>query len=218
MTFAIPDHIAYCDIEGRTALLDIRRGRYFALPEDLEQPFRSVSNGGRSPSAAEQKRLLAQGLLGASPRTRRLQVDRPGVSLVEGASGGRVSMATLISVAKDVRQARRSIGRETFAAIVGRLEARRATDAQADDATVDDRLKTEVLRFVAARRYVPSAPVCFQDSLAMIEHLARHGLHAHLVFGVTLAPFGAHCWLQVHDVVLNDALDRARGHTPILVI
>jgi hypothetical protein len=48
--------------------------------------------------------------------------------------------------------------------------------------------------------------------------LAPHDVFPQLVLGVSPAPFSAHCWVEWAGVVLNDALDRATAHTPILVI
>lgn len=36
------------------------------------------------------------------------------------------------------------------------------------------------------------------------------------IFGVRTWPFGAHCWLQVDDLVIGDTLDRVRFYTPIM--
>ena len=43
-------------------------------------------------------------------------------------------------------------------------------------------------------------------------------LSAFLVIGVTASPFGAHAWVQIGDVVLNDSVDRVRRFVPILTI
>jgi hypothetical protein len=56
------------------------------------------------------------------------------------------------------------------------------------------------------------------DSLAMVMFLAKRGLHASIVIGVTSAPFSAHCWVQTGDLVLNDTVGNARAFTPIRVI
>jgi hypothetical protein len=39
-----------------------------------------------------------------------------------------------------------------------------------------------------------------------------------LVFGVRLAPFAAHCWLQWHEAVIVGDLEQARMFTPILAV
>ena len=72
--------------------------------------------------------------------------------------------------------------------------------------------------YAAARRLVPIKFSCLADSLSLIAGLARRRLAADLVFGVKLHPFSAHCWVQAGDLVLNDPIDHAILHTPILVV
>jgi hypothetical protein len=75
-----------------------------------------------------------------------------------------------------------------------------------------------VADFLETRRLVPFPRVCLHDSLAMKAYLRRRGVASSLVFGVALNPFSAHCWLQIGSTVLNDTLDRAVRHTPILAV
>ncbi|WP_434213483.1 lasso peptide biosynthesis B2 protein [[Pseudomonas] boreopolis] len=56
------------------------------------------------------------------------------------------------------------------------------------------------------------------DSLSLLRFLSRRELPANIVFGVTLAPFAAHCWVQAGDIVLNETLSDANAHTPIRMI
>ena len=60
--------------------------------------------------------------------------------------------------------------------------------------------------------------MCLLDSIALVRFLARRGLYAQLVFGVTDDPFSAHCWVQAGDLVLNDTVGDVSAHTPIRVI
>ena len=52
----------------------------------------------------------------------------------------------------------------------------------------------------------------------MVHFLAAEGIQPDWVFGVKTEPFDAHCWVQHGDVVLNDAPDRVRQYSPILVV
>jgi hypothetical protein len=69
-----------------------------------------------------------------------------------------------------------------------------------------------------ARRYVPLARNCLLDSLAQYRWLARNGIGCRLVFGVTGAPFAAHCWLQSDEAILNDTYEHVSRFTPIMVL
>jgi hypothetical protein len=59
---------------------------------------------------------------------------------------------------------------------------------------------------------------CLLDSLTMVRFLAAEGVHPDWVFGVKTEPFDAHCWVQHGEAVLNDAPDRVRQYSPILVV
>jgi hypothetical protein len=59
---------------------------------------------------------------------------------------------------------------------------------------------------------------CLFDSLVLLEFLAHFGLSATWAFGVRTAPFGAHCWVQRDDVILNDTPEKAGRYTPILAV
>ncbi|GAD58270.1 hypothetical protein MBEBAB_0520 [Brevundimonas abyssalis TAR-001] len=39
-----------------------------------------------------------------------------------------------------------------------------------------------------------------------------------MVFGIKLVPFGAHCWVQAGETVLNDTVDNVSEYTPIMVV
>jgi hypothetical protein len=59
---------------------------------------------------------------------------------------------------------------------------------------------------------------CLRNSLTLLEFLAAYRLHPSWVFGVALAPFAAHCWLQAGPVVLNDSVGHVGCYTPIMVV
>jgi hypothetical protein len=59
---------------------------------------------------------------------------------------------------------------------------------------------------------------CLFEALALFEYLMRRGYSPTWVFGVQGAPFAAHCWLQLDNVVLNDSVDHVRGFTPIMAV
>jgi hypothetical protein len=35
---------------------------------------------------------------------------------------------------------------------------------------------------------------------------------------VKASPFGAHCWLQEGDLILNDSVERVGAYTPIMIV
>ena len=72
--------------------------------------------------------------------------------------------------------------------------------------------------FERLRPFFPTNYLCLFDSLALIEFLAKYGLYATWVYGVEAEPFSAHCWVQKDSILLNDAVDRIRLYTPIMVV
>lgn len=57
---------------------------------------------------------------------------------------------------------------------------------------------------------------CLLDSLVLASFLAKFHVFPQVVIGVTLGPFGGHCWVQYETLVLNDRLERVTKFTPIL--
>jgi hypothetical protein len=100
-----------------------------------------------------------------------------------------------------------------LASLRGRRTYRPSTSRHGESQVLDT-----AAAFRRARLYVPIDTCCLLDSIAMVKFLAKRGLRADLVFGVTATPFSAHCWAQYGAVVLNDALGHALAHTPIRVI
>jgi hypothetical protein len=78
-------------------------------------------------------------------------------------------------------------------------------------------LETLVQRFASCRSRFGSTDACLFHSLALLDFLAFHGLYPRLVFGVSMRPFHAHCWIQHEDTVVGDTLERVSQFTPIMV-
>ena len=70
--------------------------------------------------------------------------------------------------------------------------------------------------FHRLRPSFPRAYLCRFDSLALMDFLATNGCHPLWVFGVRCEPFGAHCWVQDGEYVLNETLEVVREYTPIM--
>lgn len=59
---------------------------------------------------------------------------------------------------------------------------------------------------------------CLFDSLALKLFLAEYDLFPEWIFGASVNPFSAHCWLQNGETVVNDSLDFVRRFTPIMAV
>ncbi|HEY2707198.1 MAG TPA: lasso peptide biosynthesis B2 protein [Caulobacteraceae bacterium] len=66
--------------------------------------------------------------------------------------------------------------------------------------------------------FAPFHGECLFRAFVLLAYLRLEGRDATWVFGVRTYPFQAHCWLQVGDVVLNDAVERICAYTPILAV
>ena len=67
----------------------------------------------------------------------------------------------------------------------------------------------------------PLAPFqgeCLYRAFLLLAYLRLEGRDASWVFGVRTYPFQAHCWLQVGDILLNDAVERVCAYTPIFAV
>lgn len=105
----------------------------------------------------------------------------------------------------------RPIG-EVVAAVRARKERGRKVSARTDD------LRRQVLIFRRLRPLYPRPYLCLFDALALVEFLACRGHYPAWVFGVQLEPFGAHCWVQIDERVLNEETEYAREFTPIMAV
>jgi hypothetical protein len=80
-------------------------------------------------------------------------------------------------------------------------------------------LARSVAAFVRLRPLLfTSCDHCLFECLALINFLARKQIYPTWVFAVHSSPFGAHCWLQVDSVVLNDTLENVQNFTPIMKV
>jgi len=95
--------------------------------------------------------------------------------------------------------------------------ANRNVFAPADSATIATIVNLFTI-FQTLRSYYPRPYLCLFDSLALIHFLARFGLFPQWVYGVKLEPWGAHCWVQAGDLVVNDIIDNVNGYTPIMSV
>lgn len=97
------------------------------------------------------------------------------------------------------------------------LPARSDDDADSGRAGVGAAVAAGALArsYADARRVVPARRSCVPDSLALLRCLWRRGQDAELYFGVRLAPFAAHCWVQAEGQVLSDPLDSIAEFTPV---
>lgn len=214
-SFFLPPHVYYCEIGERRIFLDLIADRYFSLPPQADLSFATLAHGGQVPTG-ELDALAAAGVVARSPTGRPLAATAhvaPDRSFLEDQSRSGGGWSALPEVLLLTLWARRAVRRKRLPQLVipSAKPARTSSDAERE------RRDRAVTVFIEARRAVPVKPSCLYDSLALRQFLRWRRVHADLVIGAKLDPFGAHCWIQDGTMVLNDTLAAARGFAPILV-
>jgi Transglutaminase-like superfamily len=222
--YAVRDDLSFCRVGEQFVFLDINNDRYFRLPQPLEQALVSHLEGNGTSD------LDISGLI-----ERNILVDQPGSTVV-----GRRSIKPALRSAMEAPPAKQKIRAfellEVLAIVLHtRLELKlfalkHVLDGLGADrhiqpvqttpptALLAHRLSDAAAVYRRARLYVPVDMCCLLDSIAMAKFLRRRQLHVHVVFGVALDPFSAHCWVQADDLVLNDTVGNVDSHTPIRVV
>jgi len=59
---------------------------------------------------------------------------------------------------------------------------------------------------------------CLFDCFSLVEFLSYYGIFPTCVFGISLKPFMAHCWVQDENFIYTDSLDYIARLTPIMTI
>jgi hypothetical protein len=216
--FQMPTQMFVCQVDDQHIFLDLAQDRYFCLPPDEERGFTALLEGaGTPPSCSSLAALIRTGVIVASGDGKpiaRTAHPLPEHSLPE--TTNELPPARLRDISEVlllVWSSRRAVARKALPSALSGLSAHSANARGGCRALLEEL----VLRFLAARRYVPIAPNCLYDSLALRRFLRRRQATADLVIGVKLRPFGAHCWLQDGSTVLNDTLGGARVFQPVLV-
>lgn len=205
MTIAPPEDTAWCVIAGTVVLLDIARDRYFRLPEQHNQRF-LAGIGQPLPEAPVQPASFPMPPGWLAPASRLHAIDNAPFRLGDVARSlwtqrraeQRLAARPLHTVLADLRDVWTTLGKA--------------------DAAFNPLALREVHAFERARLLRSAAGRCLPRSIALALCLARRRCRAHLVLGVKLAPFAAHCWVQVHDAVVGDELEEVLRYTPILVV
>lgn len=226
MPYQIRPDLSFCEIDGHLTFLDIESDRYFRLSDSLERCFIAHLDGDGC-SRSDIHRLVERGLLVEgepnSEAASSLMIEKPLRSAIENtAEGPTTPVRVLLEVVGITCIAQARLKTLRLKRILSALTAYRQRKACRIPSELDDayerRMANAATAFLRARPYVPVSTCCLVDSLAMLHFLAKHGMAANLVFGVSGAPFSAHCWVQAGPLVLNDTLGNTHAHTPIRVV
>lgn len=228
--------VYFCVTEGQGVFLDLKQDDYSAIPVPTFDASSDESDGEAAIlSAFEAHRddlLEAQVLQEALDGTARFQafrsILRPTASIfhldeerafgIAGApdSDTRVGARDMVDLFSASHRASRLLKKRHIHEIVCGVRARKAKASAAGDSV--DTLKRHTAIFRKLRPWYPRGYLCLFDALALVEFLARRRLFPTWVFGVQAQPFGAHCWIQAGDQLLNEGPEFANQFTPIMAV
>lgn len=230
------NEVYFCVTEGQGVFLDLRQDDYSAIPVPAFNASSDESDGEAAILAAfeaHRNELLDAQVLKEEPEgIARLQafrsIPRPTASIfhldeerafgVAGApdSDVRVGARDMLDLFSASHRASRLLKKQHIHEIVCGVRSRRA-GASAAGASAET-LKQHTAIFRKLRPWYPRGYLCLFDALALIEFLARRRLFPTWVFGVQAQPFGAHCWVQTGDQLLNEGAEFANQFTPIMAV
>lgn len=218
MIWRILPHATLCIASNRLILLDIRRDRYFRIPDAVAPEMRAWLEGRAAAAPLAVDRMLTDNdiLRKSDPAPTNQARDTVRIST------GLISPTWMISGAPA------STGSVLLALFTTKLQLRTRSlgsvlrdhlhIAPARPLDRDVHLRERCATFARSRIYSPLRRNCLLDTLALDRWLGDDARDCRVVFGVTGHPFSAHCWLQSSRAVLNDSYDHASRHTPILAL
>jgi hypothetical protein len=236
--YLLAPHVYPCVSGQHVVLMDLERDKYVAVaPADrLAAWVRGWPVGSaHAPDAPDDadagartlvSQMLAHGMLVSDPHVGKpaapVSVARPARSLVEFDLDDRprTGSALLGRFGRSYLQAQLSLKLRPIQAIVETVRNRKTERAASGPRDPDAaRLRVLVGTFTRLRPlFYTLRSACLLDSLTLVHFLGAEGIHPDWVFGVKTEPFDAHCWVQQGEIVLNDAPDRVRQYSPILLV
>jgi hypothetical protein len=236
--YLLAPHVYPCVSGQHVVLMDLERDKYVAVVPahrlaawvrgwpvgSIHTPDPSLDVDAGADALVAQ--MLAHGMLVSDPHVGKPAVPvsaaRATRSLVEFDLDvrPRAAGALLLRFGRSYLQAQLSLKLRPIQAIVETVRDRKSLWTSRGAREADPvRLRALVSAFTRLRPlFYTLRSACLLDSLTMVRFLDAEGIHPEWVFGVKTDPFDAHCWVQQGEVVLNDAPDRVRQYSPILVV
>jgi len=208
------DQYLCLDLETTAILLPYLRGRSFLFNDFQPPESATLASISGTLAQLEQRNLIVSTPFDqATPSVEQIAVPTRSISGATGNKDQRTAAgacAFILAITRSTVVFRWRTFAKTVAHVTHRRESAAAPRA-------DVGLETLVQRFASYRSRFGKTDACLFNSVALLDFLALHGLHPKLVFGVSMRPFQAHCWVQHEDIVLGDTLERVSQFTPIMV-
>ncbi len=203
-------------------LLDLSRDRYFQLPSPLGKTLRALMED--RPAAPEgiaslkKRGIIVEERADGHPIAP-TAATRPVRSIIEdGAPIFRSEWRVAPEVAWRLLRASMLLRTKPFSIVLEEVTGAKEKSSLKRRRLDIQSIERLAMTFHRAQRLIPIKPVCLPDSLALLGFLFSRGAQADLVIAVSSPPFQAHCWVQMHETLLNNPLDHALSFAPIRVV
>lgn len=210
-------HVSFGFLGDRAVALDLRSDRYFLIAAEEARALRAAGPGTHGEAelsgldALVRRRLIGEGEgLAIAP-----VVAEPLVrsALEMEASGGHVGWGEAAWSRGEAALCLRLLGLHRT---LTRWHRIREHFARKKLNPSSEQLAVQISQgFADARLLLPAKTLCVPDSLALARILWRRGIDADVLFGVRLAPFLAHAWVQRGDTLLSDTVNTVGEYTPV---
>lgn len=210
MGFRLRHGLTYCLVHDRPVFLDIVADRYFTLPAEGTAEFLALLREPDRLAFDLHPQILAMfeqndGASNLNPAAATLPQDY----VPSRQSGVGMGMLPILSAHAAAWLMLRRLPLEQ---VLQRV-------SPGNDAVYsNEKLSERASAFRASDAIVARADRCLLKAVAMILYLHRFGLRPTMIFGISLDPFRAHCWVQSGALLLNETPDVVRNFTPILVV
>lgn len=217
MDYHLPPHVSFGFLSECAVALDLSADRYFLIAAPAAAALVAVSAVGDGKAdrlildAMVRKRLLEPGA--GAPIEPIVAETLCGSALEAEGTGGHLPLLEVASFRASAALHLRLFGLKATLARWRGLRHRYARRLQ--PSTAADGVIHVAQGYADARVFLPAKQLCVPDSLALARSLWRRGLYADVYFGVRLAPFMAHAWVQAGDVLLSDKLNTVGEYTPV---
>lgn len=223
--YLLPAGVHCCRLDAAFVFLDLARDDYTLIPGDAAAALSVLASQPEQLTEAHARSL--QELVTAGLLTTRLSEGRRFApthanfateSLLDSESSDelKVRPTHLWNFIAACTTAAIRLKARSIEGTVTRVARRKARRSSADLDMQRARQLTAIFRKL--RALFPFNYLCLFDSLALIEFLARYDLFPNWVFGVRLAPWAAHCWVQHGDVAFNECIEEAAHYSQIMAI
>jgi hypothetical protein len=224
-----------CQTSDGALFMNIRSEKYFGLSRDdvlalsavvAEWPTDATSSIQSLDEEIDSiaKAMLEKGLLTEEPslgkRPHSISVEMNDAIAVRGniLPYPRVRLTDACNFLCAVLRARVELRFVALARIVNRVQRRKSRALERNgerNANVSHLVR--VFRALSPFFYTTRG-ACFLDSFVLTEFLSRYGVYADWVVAMRTRPFGAHSWVQLNGLLLNEKRETAEQFSPILVI